>query len=138
MSDRALSRAIEFAKAFDSEVIVVHIIDSRFVPPSTTLGLIDEKTSLEQAKTKLVRILKLGAQGMMKSRIERLRKAGVKSRFVIGIGSPANEIVAIAKAERAEIIIIGSRQLKGDKLVTLGSVARGVSERASCPVMIIR
>jgi nucleotide-binding universal stress UspA family protein len=75
---------------------------------------------------------------MMKDRIEQLKKAGVQARFVIGVGSPANEIISIAKAEHAEIIVIGSRRLTRDRLVTLGSVARAVSERASCPVMIIR
>lgn len=138
MSDRALARGIEFARAFKSEIIIVHIIDSRFVPPSTTLSLIGEKTGLEEAKLKLVRILKSGAQIMMKDRIERSNKAGVRARFVVGVGSPADEIVSIAKAEHAEIIVIGSRQLKGDKIITLGSVARRVSEIAPCPVMIIR
>jgi nucleotide-binding universal stress UspA family protein len=37
------------------------------------------------------------------------------------------------------MIVIGSKQLKGvNKLKTLGSVARKVSETAHCPVMIIR
>jgi nucleotide-binding universal stress UspA family protein len=138
MSDRALSRAVEFAKAFNSEIILVHIVDSRFVPPSTTLALISEKTGLEEAKMKLIRILKSGAQIIMKERIERTIKAGVSARFVIGVGSPAEEIVSIAKAERAEIIIIGSRRLGGDKMVTIGSVARRVSEIAPCPVLIVK
>src|SRR6185503_8260842 len=138
MSDRALSRAVEFAKAFNSEIILVHIVDNRFVPPSTTLAVISEKTGLEEAKVKLIRILKSGAQTIMKERIERSRKAGVSARFVIGVGSPAEEIVSIAKAERAEIIIIGSRRLRGDKMVTIGSVARRVSEIAPCPVLIVK
>jgi nucleotide-binding universal stress UspA family protein len=29
MSDRVLNRAIEFAKAFKSEIIILHIIDDR-------------------------------------------------------------------------------------------------------------
>jgi nucleotide-binding universal stress UspA family protein len=137
MSDRALDRAIEFARAFGSEIIIVHIVDSRFVPPSTTLGLISEKTTLENAKTQLIRILKSGAEIMLKDRIEKAKKGGVSARFLLGIGSPAEEIVSIANAEKAEMIVLGSRQLKGDKMITLGSVARRVSETASCPVMIV-
>jgi nucleotide-binding universal stress UspA family protein len=138
MSDRALVRAIELARAFGSEMIIVHIVDSRFVPPSTTLGLISEKTSLENAKTQLIRILKTGAEIMLKGRIAKAKEGGANARFVLGVGSPAEEIVSIANAEKAEMIVIGSRQLKGDKMITLGSVARRVSETAGCPVMIVR
>lgn len=138
MSDRALDKAIKLAKVFGSEVILVHIVDSRFVPPSATLALIDDKTTLEDAKTRLLRILKAGAEAMLKTRIEKVRESGLSSRFILGVGSPADEIVAIANSEKAEMIVIGSRQLKGDKLITLGSVARRVSEIAECPVMIER
>lgn len=138
MSDKALDKAIEFANAFKSEIIIVHIVDSRFVPPSTTLGLISERTTLESAKTQIIRILKTGAEIMMKERIQKAKDHGVNARFPLGVGSPAEEIVSIARDEKAEMIVIGSRQLKGDKMVTLGSVARRVSETAGCPVVIVR
>ncbi|HXV46295.1 MAG TPA: universal stress protein [Nitrososphaera sp.] len=138
MSDKAFGRAIAFAKAFGSEIIIVHIVDSRFLPPSTTLGLISEKTTLENAKTQLIRVLKTGAEIMLKDRIVKAKEGGVTARFILGVGSPAEEIVSIANAEKAEMIVIGSRQLKGDKMITLGSVARRVSETAGCPVMIVR
>lgn len=138
MSDKALNKAIEIAKAFGSEMVLVHIVDSRFVPPSTTLGLISEKTALEDAKTQLVRILKTGAEIVLKDRIQKAKENGVSAKFILGVGSPAEEIVSIAKAEKVEMIVIGSSQLKENKLITIGSVARRVSETASCPVMIVR
>jgi nucleotide-binding universal stress UspA family protein len=138
MSDRALDKAIEFARAIKSEIIIVHIVDSRFVPPSATLGFISEKSTLENAKVQLIRILKSGAEIMLKDRIQKAKESGISAMFLLGVGSPAEEIVSIAKAEKVEMIVIGSRQLKGDKMLALGSVARRVSETASCPVMIIK
>lgn len=138
MSDKALDRALGFAKAFGSEIIIVHIVDSKFVPPSPILGFISEKTTLENAKTQLIRIIKSGAEIMLKDRIQKAKGAGVSAKFLLGVGSPAEEIVSIANAEKVEMIVIGSRQLKGDKMITMGSVARRVSETASCPVMIVR
>ncbi|HKZ61307.1 MAG TPA: universal stress protein [Nitrososphaera sp.] len=138
MSDKALNKAIEFARAFGSEIIIVHIVDSRFIPPSATLGLISEKTALENAKLQLIRILKSGAEIMLKDRIEKAKESGVSARFHLGIGSPADEIVSIANTMKVEMIVIGSRQLKEDKMITLGSVATKVSEIAACPVMIVR
>ena len=139
MSDKALGKTIEFASALESEMVVVHIVDSRFVPPSATLGFIRDRTSLEDAKSQLVKILKSGAEQMLKDRIAKAKTAGIPVDFMLGVGSPAEEIVKIARSIRASLIVIGSRQLKGaDKIRTLGSVARRVSETAHCPVMIIR
>lgn len=139
MSDKALDKATEFAKALRSEIVIVHIVDSRFVPPSTTLGFISDKTSLEDAKVQLIKILKSGAEQMLKDRMSMVQKAGVKVDFVLGVGSPSEEIVKIARSVKANLIIMGSRQLKNiEKIKALGSVARRVSEIAHCPVMIIR
>lgn len=139
MSDMALAKATELAGALGAEMVIVHIVDSRFVPPSTTLGFISDRTSLESAKAELVRILKSGAEQMLKKRIDGVKKKGVRVDFVLGVGSPADEIVKIARSVKAGMIVIGSRQLKGaNRLKALGSVARKVSETAHCPVMIIR
>lgn len=139
MSDRALGKAAELAKALKSEMVIVHIVDSRFVPPSATLGFISDRTSLEGAKTQLVRILKSGAEQMLKDRMADVRKKGIAVDFMLGVGSPAEEIVRMARSIRADLIVMGSRQLRGaDRLKTLGSVARKVSEIAHCPVMIVR
>jgi nucleotide-binding universal stress UspA family protein len=137
ISDKALDKATEFAQSLKAEILIVHIVDSQFVPPSATLGFISEKSSLEDAKVQLVRILKQGAELMLKDRMEKVRESGVAVRFLLGVGSPAEEIVLIARSEKVDLIIVGSRQLHKEKLSPLGSVARRVSETAPCPVMII-
>lgn len=54
------------------------------------------------------------------------------------VGSPAEEIVSVANAQKVDLIIMGSRRLeKVEKLKALGSVARKVSEIAACPVTIV-
>lgn len=139
MADKALDKAIEFATALKAEIVIVHIIDDRFVPPSTTLGFITDKTSLEDAKFQLIKILKSGAEKMLKDRLSKLEKAGLKAEFVLGVGSPSTEIVKVAREMKVDLMVIGSRQLKrGDKILILGSVARKVSEMAHRPVMIVR
>ncbi|NOJ27542.1 MAG: hypothetical protein DA330_05980 [Nitrososphaera sp.] len=139
MSDKALEKATELAKAMKSEMLIVHIVDSRFVPPSATLGFISDKTTLEGAKVQLIKILKSSAEQMLKDKLAKVRANGVSVEFVLGVGSPAEEIVKLARKMKSDLIVMGSRQLKGGyKLKALGSVARRVSETADCPVMIIR
>ena len=66
--------------------------------------------------------------------------ASTQIRILTVVGSPANKIVDIANDEKVDLIIIGSNGLKGiSKLFRgLGMVARTVSERASCTVVITR
>jgi nucleotide-binding universal stress UspA family protein len=139
MSEKALNKAVEFAQALRAKIILLHIIDDRIVPPSDTIGFVsDEQPSLEIAKTQLIRILKQGAELMLKDRISKVKQMGIEIRFMMGVGSPADEIVIISESEHVDLIIMGSRRLNEIfKNITLGSVARRVSEIAKCPVMII-
>lgn len=69
MSENALKKAVEFAHALKAKIILLHIVDDRIIPPSDTIGFVsDEQPSLEVAKTQLIRILKQGAELMLKDR----------------------------------------------------------------------
>jgi nucleotide-binding universal stress UspA family protein len=65
-----------------------------------------------------------------------------KDRFTVRIevlyGDPAEKIVEFAHKEKVDAIVMGNIGLSGfSKLKALGSVSRGVSERAKVPVMIV-
>lgn len=144
MSDKALDKAIDFSKAFQSEIIILHVVDDRLIPSSAILGFIGEKSRLEDAKMQALNILKLGAEAMLKDRMEKVRANGINVRFIIGMGAPAEGIIDVAENEHVDLIVIGSRELKREKeyaagkLKLLGSVARRVSENAESPVIIIK
>ena len=144
MSDKALDKAIDFSKAFKSEIIILHIVDDRLIPSSAILGFIGEKSRLEDAKMQALNILKAGAEAMLKDRMEKVRANGINVRFITGMGAPAEGIIGVAENEHVDLIVMGSRELKREKeyvagkLKLLGSVARRVSEIAECPVMIIK
>jgi nucleotide-binding universal stress UspA family protein len=54
------------------------------------------------------------------------------------IGSPASEIVALAKEKTADLIVMASHGRTGLSRLVLGSVAEGVMRKASCPVLIVK
>jgi nucleotide-binding universal stress UspA family protein len=139
MSEKALNKAVEFAEALKARLILLHIVDDRFVPQSNTLGYVsDEQSILENAKVELVRILKQGAELMLKDRISQVKERGIEIEFMMGVGSPSEEIVLMSESQHIDLIIMGSR--RSDEILKsnpLGSVARRVSEIAKCPVMII-
>jgi nucleotide-binding universal stress UspA family protein len=54
------------------------------------------------------------------------------------IGSPAREIVALARQVRADLIVIGATEGGPMHRAFLGSTADGVIRKASCPVLVVR
>ena len=53
-------------------------------------------------------------------------------------GDPATEIVRVAKAERADMIVMSTHGRTGLSRVLMGSVAEKVVRRAPCPVVIFK
>jgi nucleotide-binding universal stress UspA family protein len=144
MSDKALDKAIDFSNAFKSEIIILHIVDDRLIPSSAILGFIGEKSRLEDAKMQALSILKVGAEAMLKDRMEKVKANGINVRFITGMGAPAEGIIDVAENEHVDLIVMGSRELKREKeyvagkLKLLGNVARRVSESAESSVLIVK
>jgi len=143
ISDRAFKKAIEFASKLNYEIILLHIIDLKLLQSESIVRYVREKQGLLRAKAELLKYLKMGSESMLKGKIEDAKKAGVRIRFTLGIGSTSEGIVKVARTEKVDFIIMGSRGLSSErsqsnKLRVLGSIANRVSELADCPVMIVK
>lgn len=138
-SDRAMDKATEFAKALGSDIVLVSVVDDRFVPPSITLAFLTDKTSMEDARMNVIKHIKQASEAMLKDKLEKAGSKGVDVRHILVVGSPADEIMKIAEKERTGLIIMGKSQVEtmSEKLRTLGSVTRRVSETSKIPVMIV-
>jgi nucleotide-binding universal stress UspA family protein len=74
-----------------------------------------------------------------KTREHKTDVRNVKVKPEVTVGLSADKIIEIAIAENVDLIIMGTTGLTGvSKIKALGSVARNVSERAKCPVMLVR
>ena len=60
------------------------------------------------------------------------------ARTLVSIGDPAEEIVALARRERASLIVMGSRGLSPVRELLLGSVSEKVIRHAHCAVTVVR
>lgn len=67
----------------------------------------------------------------------KLNSAGINPETVHLKGDPGYEILNYARETEQQLIIIGSRGLRGVKGMMLGSVSHKVSQLSSCPVLIV-
>jgi len=103
------------------------------------LGMAELSTLKEQLQgTAYQEALDKKALAVLEHFRQELSRKGVHGiKTVVKQGHPADEILAAAKEEGAEMIIVGSR---GRRLHTfmMGSVSREVANRADVPVLIAR
>lgn len=142
MSARAVDNTKEFAKALNAEILLLHIVEDVPIPSSLVLG--NERIWIAQTRRTVSRKLVDGWIKMADEKIvKQLMNENIKvtSKVLIGntSSSTSDQILKFAKDNQINMIIMGSKRLeKGvSKIKALGSVSRSVSERASCPVLIV-
>jgi nucleotide-binding universal stress UspA family protein len=139
ISDKALEKSKEFAKAFNAELYIVHVIEHIPIPPSLILG--NERQWIAESRRSIAKKLKEGWLKMAKEKINPvLEKENIKfNTSVLTDQQPLSEqILKFASDNKVNLIIVGSQRLnKISKIKALGSVSRKISENADCPVMII-
>ncbi len=66
------------------------------------------------------------------------REQGVEAEYTQLIGNPGRAICELANSWSADLILVGSRGLKGLTEMFLGSVSNYVTHHAPCSVLIVR
>jgi nucleotide-binding universal stress UspA family protein len=139
-SDKALEKSKEFAKAFNAELYILHVIEHIPIPPSLILG--NDRQWIAETRRSIAKKLKEGWLKMAKEKINPiLEKENIKFNIAVLTNeqqSVSEQILKFASDNKIELIIVGSQRLnKITKIKALGSVSRKVSENAICPVMIM-
>lgn len=129
ITNKLLEATVEIAQNKQTQITLVNVSQDyvsngmTYVPENFLEDILNEmeKASLEQldqAKSKL-------------------KSAGINPETVHLKGDPGYEILNYARETEQQLIIIGSRRLRGVKGMMLGSVSHKVSQLSSCPVLIV-
>jgi len=70
--------------------------------------------------------------------VEVLRAAGFDATARVGHGDPRESIVDVARAEHADLVVVGSHGRTGLAKLVLGSTATHVVTHAPCDVLVVR
>jgi nucleotide-binding universal stress UspA family protein len=124
-AERALAFALDLAGPLGAGVTVMHAYEILTYAFPDAVALTNADAIERAARTAL--------EGV----VERARRPGIEIDAVLREGTPWSEIDAAAKAENADLIVIGTHGRRGFSRALLGSVAEKVVRTASCPVLTV-
>lgn len=144
MSEKALDHTVEIARLIkDSKIIIMQVIPEIPTPifskeirsPET-----GEVITFSEYMVSLYQEIELEMREKLEGRKEKYSKHGLDIEIYITIGSPIDKILEYTTNKKVDLIVIGSIGVTGISkfFKGLGSVSRNVSEKVSCPVLIVR
>ena len=140
---KAVEVAVNVAKNFGSEVIVLHAVQSLTgiapIGPSAMSTVTDEKKkTLEEERLEYEKKQGLIAKNMLENVASSFRKENIDVDSEIVTGNPAETIIRFAEAMGADLIIMGSKGESEIKRFSMGSVCDKVIHNVRCNVLVIR
>ena len=142
-AEKALNKAVNLAKLIKgSEMIILNVIEEILTPPLVFPTRIRHyKTGEDTTLSTYFRDLQTDMRYKMINTLEKIKQKyenSVKIRTVVLVGSAEDKIVEYANRHNVDLIVMGSKGLKGISRLLMGSVSRHVSEKVKCSVMIVR
>jgi len=126
-SQRALDLAVELALKFESELVLVHSWEAPAYSYGGGLYLpVDLVTPIEQAAT-----------AQLEKTLSELRQRLPRAVSRLRSGSAWQEVLDVASAVHADLIVLGTHGRQGLTRALLGSVAEKVVRLAAVPVLTV-
>ncbi|TCI39176.1 MULTISPECIES: universal stress protein [unclassified Exiguobacterium] len=124
-SRRALTKAIQLAKASDASIDIVHVVSAKESKEAAlnSTGKIDLETKRKR---------------MMQPLFDTIEAEGIAYEYVELRGEPDVELVKYANRDPFEYVVVGSRGLNTFQEFVLGSVSHKLAKRAQAPVIIVK
>lgn len=127
-SKKALQYALPLAREHRAALTLLYV-----VPPAYGAG---EYGGIDYAQLE-AGMKEGGEKELGKLAVDEVR-GEVAADTLVRVGSPAVNILEVARSLPADLIVISTRGRTGLKHAFLGSVAEHVVQRAPCPVFVVR
>ncbi|MGD0597036.1 MAG: universal stress protein [Sedimentisphaerales bacterium] len=127
--------AVGLAKQLHASIIVISVVDKRFLLSRTVLV---EPSSRYVAES--IEDYQQEAAERYTREIKKLcEKKGIQSKAVIKSGHPVEEIVKEAEKSKVDLIVMGSHGQSALAAATLGSVTYGVIHKdTTIPILVVK
>jgi len=135
-SERALAYAVDVVDRLDGRLTLVHVVD-----PDLTVDTASEPISdLPDAANLLVSTVEEAEErgaAVLEEAADVAADRGVDAETELLYGDPVTEIADLAKGADVDGVVVGHRGLSGKAERMMGSVAKGLVERAPVAVTVV-
>ena len=135
---KALDLATDLAAVSDAELIILHVVPYGPLPEGLQQYSKIEGVPIEDLKAQFHYSRAIG-DNITSEAEARARKNGLtRVTTKVAEGSPANEIVALAETEGADMVFLGSRGFGDIGGLLMGSVSHKVMHLAHCTCVAVK
>jgi nucleotide-binding universal stress UspA family protein len=128
-SNRAVAYAIEMAKDYTLPLTILHVVAETppyFIAEAGT----PPESLLADSEAEGRRILSDAA--------EMATEAGIPFATELVWGRVPDMVCRMAEDRECDLIIVGSRALKGFKRLMIGSISNAIASKSPCPILIVK
>jgi nucleotide-binding universal stress UspA family protein len=133
--------AVSLAQATGADLMLLHVLsvkeEDHPLTPTHTYYPIVEAFNYKTYQKEYAKYEQHGIE-FLKNLTEEATAAGVSTEYTQIAGNAGRMICELANNWSADLILVGSRGLKGIKEMFLGSVSNYVTHHAPCSVLIVR
>lgn len=142
-SAQALPYAIEIAKRFGAELMLIHVVEAATpssglrapagVGTSSTVTEIAAEAAQAQDKRNVTR-----ARRYLSEKLDSALQRGIKGSYHVVTGTPARSILEFCKKQKVDLVVLTTSGKGGIKRAIWGSVADQLIRDPSVPELVIR
>ena len=135
---KALDLAANLAKTSGATLIILHVVPYEPMPDGLQEYAEMEGIAVEELSARFHYGRALGDR-LTRMAADRAHDAGVEHITTeVAEGHPANEVVAVSKARKVEMVFLGSRGLSDVGGLLLGSVSHKVMHLSDCTCVAVK
>lgn len=140
-SETIFDTALSLAQTTGATLMLLHVINKTeasypILPTYTYYPVVDDR-EYELYQQQLAKYQQRGLD-LLQNLTEEATAAGVNTKYTQLTGNPGRIICELASNWSADLILVGSRGLRGLQEMFLGSVSNYVTHHAPCSVLIVR
>ncbi len=128
---RAIPPALAIARAFDSKLLVAHVVEDILPPLADEFSALPFQEVLDAQRSH-------AATALERFVADHVRPSGVEAERVLVDGVPHVEIVRLAEVRAADLIVMATHGRGFISHAIFGSTTERVLRRAPCPVLTVR
>ncbi len=139
-SEQVLDCAASLAERLGGDLVVVHVINRRDIDAlmEAVHKIVPDETGMALSVNEYLESVQSERVEKIEALIGKTCMAGRKVRKVFRIGIPCEEILGVADAEKADLLVIGSKGKSNIAGLLFGSTAERILRNSRAPVLTVR